>query len=86
MYPTVPSTTPAPVAGVSVGLLVAGIVSPRVGRFIAGHGGRPVLAIGAVLLAAGLALLGFAPNLACYLAAWAIVGAGMGAAGSPGRR
>jgi predicted MFS family arabinose efflux permease len=67
------------VAGVSVGLLVAGIVSPRVGRFIAGHGGRPVLAIGAVLLAAGLALLGFAPNLGFYFAAWAIVGAGMGA-------
>ena len=42
------------VGGVSVGLLVAGIVSPRVGRAIARHGGRPVLAIGALLLAAGL--------------------------------
>ena len=67
------------VAGVSVGLLVAGIVSPRVGRFIATHGGRPVLAIGALLLAAGLAALGLAPSFPFYLAAWAIVGLGMGA-------
>src|ERR1044072_9180590 len=66
-------------AGVSVGLLVAGIVSPRVGRFISSHGGRPVLAIGALLLAAGLAALGLAPNFPLYLAAWAIVGLGMGA-------
>lgn len=67
------------VAGVSVGLLVAGIVSPRVGRYIATHGGRPVLAIGALLLAAGLALLGLSPTFALYLAAWALIGAGMGA-------
>jgi len=67
------------VAGVSVGLLVAGIVSPRVGRFISTHGGRPVLAAGALLLAAGLAALGLAPTLPFYLAAWAIVGFGMGA-------
>ena len=67
------------VAGVSVGLLVAGIVSPRVGRFISTHGGRPVLAAGALLLATGLAALGLAPTLPFYLAAWAIVGFGMGA-------
>ena len=67
------------VIGVSVGLLVAGIVSPRVGRYIASHGGRPVLAIGALLLALGLAALGAAPNFPLYLVAWAVVGAGMGA-------
>jgi predicted MFS family arabinose efflux permease len=67
------------IAGASVGLAVAGIVSPRVGRLIASHGGRPVLAIGALLLAAGLAGLGLAPNLPLYLAAWAVLGAGMGA-------
>jgi predicted MFS family arabinose efflux permease len=67
------------IAGVSVGLLVAGIVSPRVGRFISSHGGRPVLATSALLLAAGLAALGLAPNVPLYLAAWAIVGLGMGA-------
>jgi predicted MFS family arabinose efflux permease len=67
------------IAGASVGLLVAGVISPRVGRFIARHGGRPVLASGAVLLAAGLAALGLAPNLPLYLLAWAVIGAGMGA-------
>lgn len=67
------------VIGVSVGLLVAGIVSPRVGRYIATHGGRPVLAIGALLLAVGLASLGAAPNFPLYLVAWAVIGAGMGA-------
>src|ERR1043165_5557058 len=64
------------VIGVSVGLLVAGVVSPRVGRYIANHGGRPVLAIGALLLAVGLASLGAAPNFPLYLAAWAVIGAG----------
>src|SRR6476619_5959421 len=54
------------IAGVSVGLLVAGIVSPRVGRFISSHGGRPVLVIGALLLAAGLAGLGLAQNYPLY--------------------
>ena len=67
------------VAGASVGLLVAGIVSPRVGGFISTHGGRPVLAVGALMLAAGLAGLGLAQNYPLYLVAWAVVGAGMGA-------
>jgi MFS family permease len=67
------------VAGASVGLFVAGLVSPRVGRFISSHGGRPVLAIGALLLAAGLAALGMAKSFPVYLAAWAVIGAGMGA-------
>jgi predicted MFS family arabinose efflux permease len=67
------------IAGASIGLFVAGLVSPRVGRFISSHGGRRVLAAGAVLLAAGLAGLGLAPNLPLYLVAWAVIGAGMGA-------
>lgn len=66
------------VAGVSVGLLVAGMISPRVGRIIGSQGGRLVLAASAILLATGLALLGLAPNFAAYLAAWLFIGAGMG--------
>jgi predicted MFS family arabinose efflux permease len=66
-------------AGVSAGLLVAGMVSPRVGRAIGERGGRPVLAASAMLLAIGLALLGSSQNVPWYLAAWIIVGAGMGA-------
>jgi predicted MFS family arabinose efflux permease len=67
------------IVGASVGLLVAGLVSPRVGHVIARRGGRPVLAASALLIATGLAGLGAAPSLPAYWAAWAIVGAGMGA-------
>jgi predicted MFS family arabinose efflux permease len=66
-------------AGVSVGMLVAGLVSPRVGRAIASHGGRPVLAAAAGLSALGLALIGSAQNFTWYLAGWAVLGLGMGA-------
>jgi len=67
------------VAGLSVGLLVAGAVSPRTGRAIAQHGGRPVLATGSVLLALGLLIIGTAQNYIWYFAGWAALGAGMGA-------
>ena len=66
------------VGGVSLGLLIAGFISPRVGRLIGHRGGKPVLAASAVLLAAGLFGLGIAPNGAAYLAAWIVIGAGMG--------
>jgi predicted MFS family arabinose efflux permease len=67
------------VAGVSLGLLVAGVASPRVGRMIAAKGGRPVLATGALLLAAGLIGIGLATSRLWYLAAWIVVGLGMSA-------
>jgi len=67
------------VGGLSLGLLVAGLVSPRVGRAVERTGGRPVLALSSALLAAGLAGMGLAPDLPAYLAAWAVVGLGMGA-------
>ena len=53
------------IGGVSVGLLVASAVSPRVGRAISKSGGRRPLAISAVLLAAGLVLLGSSQSIAC---------------------
>lgn len=67
------------IGGLSVGLLVAGLVSIRVGRVIEAHGGCRVLATSALLLAAGLALMAAAPTLPVYLLAWTIIGAGMGA-------
>lgn len=67
------------VGGLSLALLVAGIVSPFVGRKIAVIGGRPVLAAGAMLIAGGLGMLAFSPNLPSYLAAWLVIGCGMGA-------
>jgi len=65
--------------GVSAGLFVAGLVSPRVGRTIGARGGRPVLATSALLLALGLVLVGIAPTIPVYLGGWIVVGAGMGA-------
>jgi len=67
------------VGGLSLGLLTAGLVSPRVGDSIQHHGGRPVLAASAALLACGLIGLALAPALPVYLLSWLAVGAGMGA-------
>ena len=67
------------VGGVSLALLVSGLISPKVGRLIAACGGRPVLSGGAVLLALGLATIGLAPSLTVFLGGWAIIGIGMGA-------
>jgi len=67
------------VGGLSLGLLVAGLISPRVGRTIQRHGGRPVLAASSVLLAAGLGVLALAQTLPVYLGAWVVIGVGMGA-------
>jgi hypothetical protein len=66
------------VGGLSLGLLAAGLISPRVGRAIERSGGRPVLASSSVLLAAGLAGLALAHGLPAYLAAWVVIGLGMG--------
>lgn len=51
------------VAGVSLGLVIAGLGSPRVGALVASNHGRIVLIASALMLALGLATLGLAPNL-----------------------
>lgn len=65
------------VAGVSVGLVIAGLGSPRVGALVAGNHGRTVLVASALLLAVGLTVLGLAPNQWWYLGAWVTLGLGM---------
>jgi MFS family permease len=67
------------VGGLSLGLLVSGLVSPRVGNLIDRRGGRPILATSAVLLAVGLLGLGLAPTLPVFVGSWAVIGLGMGA-------
>jgi len=67
------------IGGVSAGLLVAGLASPRVGHLIVRRGGRPVLVGGALLLAGGLLGIGFAPSFPWYLAGWLVIGLGMSA-------
>ncbi len=66
------------VGGTSIGLLVAGLISPQVGRVIDVHGGRPVLLASSLFYAAGLTGIGLAPALPVYLAAWVLLGIGMG--------
>jgi Major Facilitator Superfamily len=66
------------VGGTSVGLLVAGLISPQVGKIIDVHGGRPVLLASSWFYAAGLAGIGLAPVLPVYLVAWVLLGIGMG--------
>src|SRR4029079_14925475 len=66
------------VGGVSIGLLVAGLIAPRVGAIIDRRGGRPVLAVSSLLYAAGLLCVGLAPNLPLYLLGWVVLGGGMG--------
>jgi len=66
------------VGGTSVGLLVAGLISPQVGRVIDRHGGRPVLFASSLFYAAGLTGIGLAPTLPVYLFAWVLLGLGMG--------
>lgn len=67
------------VGGLSLGLLVAGLVSPRVGDTIQRLGGRLVLATSAVFLALGLIGLALSPGLPLYVASWLVLGVGMGA-------
>jgi predicted MFS family arabinose efflux permease len=66
------------VGGTSLGLLVAGLISPQVGRLIDRHGGRPVLLASSLFYVAGLVVVGLAPALPIFLAAWVLIGLGMG--------
>ena len=66
------------VGGTSIGLLVAGLISPKVGGIIDRHGGRPVLFASSLFYTAGLIGIGMAPTLPVYLLAWVVLGLGMG--------
>jgi MFS family permease len=66
------------VSGTSIGLLIAGLIAPKVGAIIDRRGGRPVLAVSSLLYAAGLICIGLAPNLPVYLLGWIVLGGGMG--------
>jgi MFS family permease len=67
------------VAGLSIGLLIAGLAAPFVGRKIHQLGGRPILASSAVLIALGQATLALSPNLGVFIAGWIVIGCGMSA-------
>jgi MFS family permease len=63
----------------SAGLLSAALISPAVGRMIAQWGGRPVMALGVLALALGLAMLAVAQALWLFWAGWLVLGLGMAA-------
>jgi hypothetical protein len=59
-------------------LVIAALLGPRIGRRIDQFGGRQVLAMSNVTLAAGLALLGASYSVAVMAVAWLLLGIGMG--------
>jgi len=65
--------------GFSIGLLVAGLVSPFVGKSIDRFGGHVVMTAGSLVSALGLVGLASVGNPATYLAVWVVLGAGLGA-------
>ncbi|HVV61481.1 MAG TPA: MFS transporter [Pseudolabrys sp.] len=65
--------------GFSVGLLVAGLVAPYVGRAVDHFGGHVVMTAGSLLGGLGLVAVVFAAARPLYLAAWALLGVAMAA-------
>ena len=61
-------------AGFSLALLVAGLVSPRIGRLIDRYGGHRIMPVGSLLAALGLVALAFVAHPIAYLAAWMLLG------------
>lgn len=66
-------------AAFSASLVLSALLGPRIGRQIDLVGGRSVLSISNLVLAAGLVLLGFATSIPMLVAAWLVLGVGMGA-------
>ncbi|MBR0669026.1 MFS transporter, partial [Roseomonas hellenica] len=72
------SLSPAWIFGAfSAALVLSALLGPAVGRAIDRRGGRGVLALSNLVLAAGLALLGVAPGPIVMAAAWLVIGLGM---------
>src|SRR5215470_5918674 len=63
--------------GFSVALLVMGLISTSVGGLIDRIGARAVMAVGTIIVSAGLAALSRVNDSASYLAVWAVIGVGM---------
>jgi predicted MFS family arabinose efflux permease len=59
-------------------LVIAGLLGPRVGHAIDTFGGRGLLVISNFVFALGLIVLSFAQGLAVLIAAWVLLGIGMG--------
>src|SRR6201997_2867646 len=65
-------------AAFSAALVISALLGPRVGRQIDLFGGRPVLCASNLTIAAGLLLLGVSGSVPLLVAAWILLGIGMG--------
>lgn len=65
-------------AAFSASLVVSALLGPRVGRTVDAIGGREVLAVSNIVIAAGLAILALAHSQAILWLAWLVLGVGMG--------
>ncbi len=65
-------------AAFSASLVISAVIGPRVGRQIDQFGGRPVLVASNLTLASGLVLLGLSTSIPLLVAAWILLGIGMG--------
>ncbi|MGA7487579.1 MAG: MFS transporter, partial [Xanthobacteraceae bacterium] len=61
-------------AGFSLALFTAGLMSPRVGLLIDRYGGHRIMPAGALLAALGLVLIVQVDHPAAYLAVWMLLG------------
>lgn len=71
-------TLPWIIGGLSVGLILAGLIAVRAGHAINERGGRPILIASTLIQVVGLILLAMAPNLPLYYVAWLVIGLAMG--------
>jgi MFS family permease len=65
-------------AAFSGALVISAVLGPRIGRQIDLFGGRPVLCGSNLTIAAGLVLLGLTGSIPLLIAAWILLGIGMG--------
>ena len=65
-------------AAFSASLVISALLGPRVGRQIDLFGGRQVLSVSNLILAAGLGVLGLATSIPMLIGAWLLLGVGMG--------
>lgn len=63
--------------GFSCAIVVMALVSPLAGRAVDRWGGHRVMPAGALVAAAGCAVLAAAQGVAAYFAAWTVLGVGM---------
>jgi MFS family permease len=65
--------------GFSLALLMAGLVSPLMGRLIDRHGGHRIMPVGSLLAALGLLALAYVEHRISYLAVWLLLGVAISA-------